>query len=329
MSAFVDQKYINLVSCKLEKFKWKKNDLANCRCCFCGDSSKNKSKARGYFFLKGGSYFYKCHNCGVSTNVYSFLEKIYPSLCKDYVYEMWRENGDIRKKSPVSLEFKIENKFSNNILSECPLICDLEKDHIARKYVEQRKIPSEYHSILRYSEDFSKLIGTGEPEKRLIIPICDEHGSLVSFQGRAIRNSKIKYIHHIVEDRNAWFNMNRVGGENVFVLEGPIDAMFLSNSVATMGLGNWRRIPQFLQKKNLTFVLDNEPRNREVVEIMLQIAKSGYNICIWPENIRYKDINEMVMNDLRPIEIEKIIRNNTHKNLEATFKIMKWSKNVI
>ena len=47
MSAFVDKKFINLISSQLEKFKWKKEDLANCRCRICGDSTKNKTKSAG------------------------------------------------------------------------------------------------------------------------------------------------------------------------------------------------------------------------------------------------------------------------------------------
>ena len=80
MSAYLDRKYINLVSNSLVKFKWKKVNLANCRCVFCGDSETNKNKARGYFFSSKDSYFYKCHNCGVSYNVYKFLEVISPAL---------------------------------------------------------------------------------------------------------------------------------------------------------------------------------------------------------------------------------------------------------
>ena len=52
MSYYIDKKYINLASASLSQFKWKKEDLANCRCPICGDSQKNKTKARGYFFKK-------------------------------------------------------------------------------------------------------------------------------------------------------------------------------------------------------------------------------------------------------------------------------------
>ena len=45
---FVDSKYVSLVSSRLEKFKRVKPDLYNFRCPICGDSSKNKTKTRGY-----------------------------------------------------------------------------------------------------------------------------------------------------------------------------------------------------------------------------------------------------------------------------------------
>ena len=75
MSLFIDKKYINLISPRLERFVWKKSDLANCRCALCGDSKKNKHKARGFFFQKNNDMFYRCHNCGISTTIYKFLEK--------------------------------------------------------------------------------------------------------------------------------------------------------------------------------------------------------------------------------------------------------------
>ena len=59
---YLEQKYILLLSPQLTLFKKKSNSLFNFRCPYCGDSQKNKSKARGYIFPKGNSYIYKCHN---------------------------------------------------------------------------------------------------------------------------------------------------------------------------------------------------------------------------------------------------------------------------
>ena len=59
MSSYLDKKFINMVSPQLEKFSWKKDNLAACRCPICGDSKKNKNKTRGYFYVKGNDFFYK------------------------------------------------------------------------------------------------------------------------------------------------------------------------------------------------------------------------------------------------------------------------------
>ena len=52
MSTYIDKMFINIISSKLQKFAWKKDNLANCRCPICGDSTKHKNKARGFFFQK-------------------------------------------------------------------------------------------------------------------------------------------------------------------------------------------------------------------------------------------------------------------------------------
>ena len=70
----LDRKYISLVSIQLDKFK-KQETVYNFRCPYCGDSKKNKNRARGYFFQKKGSYIYKCHNCGVGRTLPNFLNK--------------------------------------------------------------------------------------------------------------------------------------------------------------------------------------------------------------------------------------------------------------
>ena len=69
---FTDDKYINLVSSRLQKFKKVKHDLYNFRCCICGDSKKNKNKARAYFYNIKNNTNFKCHNCGSSMSFNNF-----------------------------------------------------------------------------------------------------------------------------------------------------------------------------------------------------------------------------------------------------------------
>ena len=60
-----DLDYIHSISHKLRNFKKKKDYLYNFSCPVCGDSSKKKTKARGYFFRVKDMMLYRCHNCGL------------------------------------------------------------------------------------------------------------------------------------------------------------------------------------------------------------------------------------------------------------------------
>ena len=93
MHAFLDKKFINLVSGQLERFKWQRPTLANCRCPLCGDSQKNKNKCRGYFYERDGRYYYKCHNCGAACTVSGFLEQVSPALYSEFRLEWIKEKG--------------------------------------------------------------------------------------------------------------------------------------------------------------------------------------------------------------------------------------------
>ena len=71
---FIDVKYINLISSRLSKFKKVKPYLYNFRCPICGDSQKQKNKARGYLYRVKNNTNYKCHNCGISISFNNFLK---------------------------------------------------------------------------------------------------------------------------------------------------------------------------------------------------------------------------------------------------------------
>ena len=76
---FTEIKYLNLISTQLPLFKKKKDNLWNFRCPVCGDSEKNKTKARGYIFQVKGDLVFKCHNCGIGMGFSKFLEMMDPA----------------------------------------------------------------------------------------------------------------------------------------------------------------------------------------------------------------------------------------------------------
>jgi len=328
MSLYIDKKYVNLVSTSLEKFKWKKVNLANCRCPICGDSEINKNKARGYFFSNTDSYFYKCHNCGVSYNIYKFLEIVSPILFKEYCLELFKE------KNTSIEEISMEEVYT--VVSSSPpyqMIEELPPDHAAIEFLKNRKIPenkwdkfgfTKQFGIFaqKFNSDYKNLL---QEDERIIIPIFDEHNQCVGVQGRTIGNVKPKYITLKKTDKvKLTYGLDTVDKSKcIYVVEGPIDSLFLPNAVACLGIGNFLEIRKKFEKQDLVFIVDNEPRNRTVTNTIKSLIQAGEKICIFPNNIKEKDINDMVLSGLNPSDI---IESNIFSGAAALLAFNLWRK---
>lgn len=336
MSVFIDRSFLLQVSPKLQRFAKKKDDLYNFRCPLCGDSQKNKLKSRGYIFRKKNDYFYMCHNCGVSTTFYNFLKQVDPNLLQEYQLERYKngETGNNNYPKPDFEEYKQETpKFKKSL--ELPSIDNLPEAHYAKMYVQQRRIPETFWSQLYYAEDFAAFIqnlgienaGLKEKDSRLVIPFYDKEKNLVALQGRALGESKLRYITlKLHDDNKKIYGLDRIDEDKlIYVVEGPIDSMFLENAVATAD-SNLESITNVLDKSKVALVFDNEPRNKEIVAKMEHAIDNHFNVVIWPPMIEKKDINDMVLDGFSPDEIQDIIDNNTFVNLRAKMEFINWKK---
>lgn len=336
MSVFIDRSFLLQISPKLQRFAKKKDDLYNFRCPLCGDSQKNKLKSRGYVFRKKNDYFYMCHNCGISTTFYNFLKQVDPNLLKEYQLERYKngETGNNNYPKPDFDEYKTPAPVFKKSL-ELPTIESLPEVHFAKSYVQQRQIPETFHSQLYFAEDFAAFIqnlgiekeGLHKNDQRLVIPFYDKEKNLVAIQGRALGESKLRYITlKLHDDNKKVFGLDKIDtNELVYVVEGPIDSMFLTNSVATAD-SNLESITDILDKSKVVLVFDNEPRNKEIVAKLEHAIDNHYTVVIWPEMIVEKDINDMVLNGFSPDEIQDIIDNNTFVNLRAKMEFVNWKK---
>ena len=275
-----------------------------------------------------------CHNCGASTSFYNFLDKVDPTLCKEYSLERYKNGSANNSPQPSFDEFKTPApKFKKAI--PLPSIESLPDAHFAKTYVQARQIPETFHSDLYYAEDFKKFVeslnlekeGLKEDDPRLVIPFYDEDKNLVAFQGRALGESKLRYITLKTDkDNTKVFGLDRINKEEtIYVVEGPIDSMFLENAVATAD-SNLMAASKHLDKTKIVLVYDNEPRNKEIVKQMDKAIEEHYNVVIWPEMIVEKDINDMIMNGFSPDEIQDIISKNTFVNLRAKMDFINWKK---
>ena len=336
MSVFIDRKFLLQLSPKLNRFAQKKADLYNFRCPLCGDSQKNLTKCRGYVYAKKNNYFYMCHNCGASTSFYNFLQQVDPTLLKEYALERYKNGDDNRSnsKKPDLEEFKSKAPVFKEKLT-LPSIAELPDDHYAKAYVLNRMIPEERHSELYYAEDYKKFVEAMKIEKdglidndpRLVIPFYDEDKNLVAFQGRALGNSKLRYITVKVDSDNyKVYGMDRIDKEKkILVVEGPIDSMFLENCVATAD-SNLPAASRIYNKADIVLIYDNEPRNKDIVRQIEKAIEEHYNVVIWPDMMEEKDVNDMILSGFSPDEIQDIITKHTYQNLRAKMEFINWKK---
>ena len=346
MSIYIDKTFINRVSPQLRNFRWKKENLANCSCPICGDSTKKKTKARGYFYVKGNDFFYKCHNCNHGSNVYNFLKQVQPSLCKEYSLENYRDGQETPKKEKKEdmfrfLDSKPKFKRKDKLLDQLKCLKDLPSDHVAVKFSNMRIIPKQHWGLLYYTDDFGSFAKRLDPlqfcgkEERLVIPFFNSHGDVVAVQGRALNmhdesnaRATVKYM-TIKGDKSIdrlWYGLWRVDPKKrVYVVEGPLDSLFLRNSTAMVGAGALKEVPDRLDKSDMTYILDNEPRNRQICSYIEKLIELGRDVCIWPNYIVEKDINDMAYK-MSTREIQKVIDDNTFNGLEASLRFRDWRK---
>lgn len=342
MSIHIDLKYTNLLSHRFEKFARKDNYLFNVRCPLCGDSKKNKSKMRGYIYRKGNSLFYKCHNCNAGTNLGNLIKSIDANLHKEYVLERYKagESGNSNFKDP---SFDISpprfDKVEKSKLFEHAEWCDkLPSGHFCLEYLQKRRIPEQWYSKLLFTQHYKQFCDALIPnhgkqltdDARLVIPFYDEYNSLVAVSGRALETSdyKLRYVTLRTDDSKdkLIFGVDRMNiHEPVKIVEGPIDSLFLSNCIAS-GDANLSLTSKNISAGKKILIFDNEPRNKEIVKMIEVAIKSDNYVVIWPNTVKGKDVNEMVMGGLTISEIEDIISSNTFSGLEAQAKFIFWKK---
>ena len=306
-----------LLSPRLDKFKKLRDNLFNFRCPYCGDSQKFTNKARGYFYRKKNDFFYKCHNCGKGTTFSKVLQYIDPEMYKEFVMEKFT--------GPKTDEFKFEApKFKKRDpkLENLTPINKLNGNHPARQFVESRQIPEEFYSDLYLCSTFFQWakIRSKQDHPRLVIPFRDESGEVFAAQGRAFGKETPKYLTVKFQDKPKIFGLDRCDwSQRTYVVEGPLDSLFVDNCLAVAGADFEHHFPM---KENVTIILDNEPRSREIIKRMENLIDKDYELVIWPDNVKEKDINDMVL--AGDANIMHTIKNNTYTGLTAKLKLASW-----
>jgi transcription elongation factor Elf1 len=342
MTTHIDTKYLRLISSRLRNFKQKADNTYQFSCNFCGDSQKNKLKARGYVYQKSNNLFYKCFNCGIGTNVGNLIKHTDSTLYDEYILERYKagESGNSNYQKPT---FDIPKPRFDKVekrkqFEHGEWLSRLPSGHFCLEYATKRQIPHKFYDKLLFTAEYERFITTLVPnhgkkilnDARLVIPFYDKYNELIAVSGRALETSDktLRYVTIRTNDSEdkLIYGMDRVDlSKPVKIVEGPIDSLFLDNCVAS-GDANLVQIAKLIDAEKKVLIYDNQNRNKEVCKLMQDAIKLDYNVVIWPSSIEQKDINEMIMAGFSSGEIEEIISSNTFKSIEAQLKFNFWKK---
>lgn len=346
MDLWLDVKYINLLGSHLDRFTQVRDNVWNFRCPHCKDSVLSKKKARGYIYLKEADYRFHCHNCKSSQLFRNFLKGLNSELYGQYLIEKLGKKED---RSPNPTKNEVDEEIVDPLVS-LPRISNLSPDHPGKKYVVGRQIPTPYHHRLFWCANFSKLVNSlpnqekvTSPSPRLIIPFYGLDNKLMGFQGRSLNpQDPYRYITVMLKPKSLKiFGLDRVNlNETFYCLEGPIDAMYLPNSLASMG-GKIDTVLSAIKapKANCVVLYDNQPRNPQVVQQISDAISGGYKVFIWPETLADKDLGEYVQRLVGPSEyvqtekiqsiinrFENILTDRTFSGIRAELELKTWRK---
>lgn len=350
---YLDLKYLNFISCKLDGFTPKRDNVFTCRCPFCGDSQKDLKKKRGYIYSLNNSLRYFCHNCAANHSFYNFIELIDPFLFDQYRVELFKEKYGttyIQKQKPeevfeppkidIAKQLKERKSLESIFYSICTPISDLPPDNPAVKYFNERKIPKIQSSRVFYIDDTLKLkkldpnLDIKFGEERLVLPFFDKNNKLLGLTCRSLnKKSKLRYMMVNLTDATQVFGLDKINpSKTIYAVEGPIDSLFLPNSIAVSGTA-FGKIDSILKELNIApdqvvLVIDNQPRNKEVTAIQSKLIDMGYTVVVWDiDDSLGKDINDLIIKSNFSIkEVHQIIKRCTTRGLEARMKFNQWKK---
>lgn len=325
MDFFDQSSIISDISFYLDQFK-KTNNNYNFRCPYCGDSKKSKLKSRGGLFVgSSNNYVYHCFNCGITKSFNNFLEDHFPNHKTEYLIEKYKNSN---KRYSKTFSKDIKKKFYHINL---PKVSDLDDTHLAKKYLRNRKLKC--FDRFYYAEcfrdfvnsicEYEKIVGNYDCP-RIVIPFLDRYNILFGFQGRRIDGiNSSKYITIILdESKTRVYGMDLIDfTKDIYIVEGPLDSLFLNNSLAMCGSDFNINEVNFI--KNPIFVYDNEPYNLQICKRMKKVIEEGYRIVIFPSHIKQKDINDMVLDG---INVNNLLKENVFQGLMAKHIFSNWRK---
>ncbi|MCP4123671.1 MAG: hypothetical protein GY751_18125 [Bacteroidetes bacterium] len=275
-------------------------------------------------------------------NLIKFVDN---ELYKKYLLEGFNKGddrfvtkGSRRKKKNFPKKDKSVNSDYFETVLGAQRVDRIPLNHNVYLFLNKRRIPKSAYERLYFIHDDKNLEKVDKKyhgrirgnQSRLILPFFDRKGKPIGLAARAINPAaNIRYLAFRLDETVPMIfgleHLKRNSREPILVVEGPIDSLFLPNCIAVAG-ADFAKLEDAVRTDKCILVFDNEPRNKEIVKRMGKMIDAGYKICIWPETIKEKDINDMILAGKTQDQIVKTINTNTHSGLAASATLNKWKR---
>jgi hypothetical protein len=221
---------------------------------------------------------------------------------------------------------------SKTIFTTLPTVTQLPVENEAYTYALSRKLPMATREMYyaekfvdwtkRHTDKFAKW--RGKDHSRIIFPFRNRRGKIIGYTARALNGEEPKYYRIFTDESEdeRFFGIDKLDeSKQVFVVEGEVDSMMLPNAIATSN----GKLTTY-DNKNAIYIPDADKRNPQIVKGIETMINKGYRVCLLPDDIAGKDLNDFVRNGMSKLQLLKMIRDNTLVGLKAKLKFNNWRK---
>lgn len=308
-------------------------DRLNFACPYCGDSSDNPRKKRGNVYWN--DLYYHCYNCGHHTPLNIFLEDYNQSLASQDKIDVINYINENRKDFSLgeSLDFYLFDTVKDLALTFDELALGFnvypinELTYRAYPYLKSRLL---HHNSDRFGYDPRR--------KELYIFNLTNERKIIGFQIRQLENNygpkyktwnieriydRLKLKLDINDDEldsinkiSMLFGILQIDMSRTFtVFEGPIDAMFMKNSIGLTGVK--KQIIEFNDIPTVRYFFDNDLEGKTK---MIEKLKCNQSVFLWDKFIKDYHINSKKVKDLNDlIKYEYKYKTGCLKTLDKYF----------
>ena len=302
--------YCKQAALQLQHKKIALNSIST-ECVFCG-SKKMKGTV---FYANTGRLCYICWRascpCHTAIHAAKWLKEVSPTLYAAYIDDISnKEKGSVtditKMQEQFAEQYKKQQEIQRQEIEQKKLLdnaatkyfkhiddgSELSKRAIA--YCENRMIPKEVYSKWYIAHE-------GKYHDRVIIPFYTKSGKVSYFQARSLIGVEPKYMNRIAETQ--LYNKDFIDKTKpVFVLEGPIDSLFIDNAVATCGAGSSAAIDAEIAKyEQVFYILDNDEAGNKKAGKLVRAHK---NVFIWNKFLNDYGINPKEVKDINDVIVK-------------------------